>query len=77
MEPGGHFHLSCTKQWLILQLQDPDAPPPSKVLNVPDGTTLAEAVDLILADPRTHFVLGECDNQTDAGKCAGHRKGGE
>jgi hypothetical protein len=32
-----------------------------------------EAIAAVEADTRTHFIVGECDNQSPEGVCEGHR----
>ncbi len=61
------FHISATKAWIMSQIEQYG----TEVLDNFDGTT-EEALAEVAADPRTHFPVGDCDNQSPEGKCLGH-----
>lgn len=64
------IHMCITKAGLMADIRKHGA---RSVLNgLAEGVTDSDILAQIDEDPREYFVMGPCDNQTEAGRCGGH-----
>lgn len=70
MEPKGFMCMGIAKGLLIHSIRKYGL---EGILNVPEGTTVEQAVEMIQDDPREVFT--PCTNVDEKGYCKGHAKG--